>query len=85
MTPSQLVDTSIDDNLVIPGFSAFCNISENEKGDNIGNLPLFPSSPTNPAVVKTMMSPLVKVASSVEIDYIIITCDLVIYMRLHML
>ena len=80
MTPSQLLDISIDDNIVIPKFSAFCaNISENEKGDHIGYLQLVPSSPTKPAVVKTMMSQLMKITRSVEMDYTIITCDLAVY------
>lgn len=60
MTPTILIDIELGDTFCLPDFSSFCaNISRHFKASEIGYLPLIPSSPTNPGVVKTAMKNLV--------------------------
>lgn len=59
MTPTQLLNLELDENL--PGFGAFCAcVHETQKANEIRYLPLIPSSSTDPWLVKTTMKNLVK-------------------------
>ncbi len=66
ISPHQLLDIKVGVDMVLLDFSTFsANLSVPSKALEIGYLPLVPSSPTDPAVVKGMMSQLAKVTEVV--------------------
>ena len=76
LNKKRILDIDIDNSMVMPGFNAFCaNLSNKSKANEIGYLPLLPSSPTDPGVVKTAMADLVKAAEAIGMKHTIITCD----------
>ncbi len=78
MTPTRLLNAELDKPL--PGYSAFCaEIVKPSKANEIGYLPLLPSSPTNPGVVKTAMTNLVQLAAAIGMTHTIITADQAVY------
>lgn len=78
MTPTQILDLELDDSL--PGFSAFCaQVNKAHQANEIGYLPLIPSSPTDPGVVKTSMTNLAKMAETIGMTHTIITCDQAVF------
>lgn len=80
LSPTQLLDIDQEDNMRNLGFSAFCaSFSKFRLAHEIGYLPLIPSSPTNPGVVKTTMTNLVHVAQAIGMEHTIITADQAIY------
>ena len=78
MTPTQLLTLELD--VDVPGFSAFCaRVTDTHKPNEIGYLPLIPSSPTDPGVVKSAMMSLVKMARTIGMTHTIITCDQAVF------
>ena len=64
----------------MPSFSAFsASICEYKKANTFGYLPLIPSSPNNPAVVKKAMMQCISLAEHVRSNFTIITCGLAIF------
>ena len=53
MVPTKLINIGADKSPTMPDLSAFkAHVGHDRKANSIGYLPLIPSSPTNPAVVK---------------------------------
>ncbi|XP_030833483.1 uncharacterized protein LOC105441519 [Strongylocentrotus purpuratus] len=80
ITTSQLLDAPTDLGAGLPGFSAFCaDLHPHRQASIIGYLPLIPSSPTNPTILKEMMIRLVKTSRALGDKYTIITGDQATY------
>ena len=80
ITSSQLMDTPADAEAGLPGFSSFCaDLHTHRQASTIGYLPLIPSSPTDPAVLKEEMMRLVKTLRAIGDKYTIITGDQATY------
>lgn len=80
MTPTQLLDINLEENSDEISYSPFFAVSLTlQNAHEIGYLPLIPSSPTNPSVVKTAMKNLVKLADAVGMEHTIITADQLVY------
>lgn len=80
MIPTRIIDVEGDEGVTMPGFSAFsAHVAQSRKANNIGYLPLIPSSPTDPAVVKKAMTECVKMSQHIGMEYTVITCDQAVY------
>jgi len=73
---SQLLKLNVASEEVLPGFSAFCGrLLPHEDASKIGYLPLIPSFPTDPCVLKEEMKRLVNIAHVLGDKWTIITGD----------
>jgi len=77
---SQLLKLSVASEKVLPGFAAFYGrLLPHEDASKIGYLPLIPSSPTDPCVLKEEMKRLINIAHALGDKWTIITGDQVTY------
>ena len=77
---SQLLHVPYEDDVTLPGFSAFCARQlEHKQACKIGYLPLIPASPTDPAVLKEEMARLVKISHALGDTWTVITGDQATY------
>jgi len=80
VTTSNLIDLPVDDGIRFPGFPAFCGrLSDHQKGNIIGYLPLIPESQTSPGVLKEEMLRLVRLSRALGHEWTIITGDQATY------
>ena len=82
IVPTKIIDVNTyDDSMVnIPSFSVMCSVrAQKQKANNIGYLPLIPSSPTNPGVVKKALLQMQCLADKVGMSHTIVNCDLAVY------
>jgi len=77
---SQLLKLNVASEEVLPGFSAFYGrLLPHEDASKIGYLPLIPSSPTDPCMLKEEMKRLINIAHALGDKWTIITGDQATY------